>query len=81
MNTAAIEYIWKAIQESERSGESRLMDYELLVKAAAAHLMQQRLEQSSIADSESAAEVAISPKPVASDPSETTITVPSVPQS
>jgi hypothetical protein len=44
MNAAAIDHIWKAIQESERSDESRFMDYELLVKAAAAYLVQQRLE-------------------------------------
>jgi hypothetical protein len=52
MNAAAIDYIWKAIQESERSGESRFMDYELLAKAAAAYLVQQRLEQSGAAASE-----------------------------
>jgi len=80
MNAAAIDYIWKAIQESERSGESRFMDYELLVKAAVTYLVQQRLEQSGAAGSESAAEVAISPKPVTSAPSEPMITVPSVPQ-
>jgi hypothetical protein len=80
MNAAAIDYIWKAIQESERSGESRFMDYELLVKAAVTYLVQQRLEQSGAAGRESAAEVTISPQPVDSDPSKT-ITVPPGPQS
>ncbi|HTP07812.1 MAG TPA: hypothetical protein VMP08_06155, partial [Anaerolineae bacterium] len=70
-----------AIQESERSGESRFMDYELLVKAAATYSRQQRLEQSGAAGRESVAEVAISPKPVTSDPSEPMITVLAVPQS
>ncbi len=45
MNAAAIEYIWKAILESERSDEIQFMDYEILIKAAATRLTQQQPDQ------------------------------------
>jgi len=46
MNAAAIEYIWKAILESERSDELQFMSDELLVKAEATRLMPQPPDQS-----------------------------------
>ncbi len=60
MNAVAIDHIWKSIQESERSGESRFMDYELLVKARATYLRQQRLKRSGTADSEPSGDATLS---------------------
>ncbi len=40
MNAVAIDYIWKAIRESERSDEIQFRDDELLIKAAATRLTQ-----------------------------------------
>ncbi len=46
MNAAAIEYIWKAIQESERSDEFPFMDDEKSITAAAHGSLQPRSDQS-----------------------------------
>ena len=45
MNAAAIEYIWKAIQESERSDEFQFMDDEMLIRTAATRLTPQPPDQ------------------------------------
>lgn len=46
MTTAAIDYIWQAIRESERSDEFPFLDDEFLIKAKAARLTQPRPDQS-----------------------------------
>ena len=46
MNAAAIEYIWKAILESERSDELQFMDDEMLIMTAATRLTRPRPDQS-----------------------------------
>ena len=61
MNAAAIEYIWKAIQESERSDELQFMDDKMLIMTAATRVMQLRPDQSGAVGCEPTAEVAISP--------------------
>ncbi len=45
MNAVAIQYIWDAIRESERSDEIQFMDDEILIKDAATRLTQQRPDQ------------------------------------
>ena len=57
MSAGAIEYIWKAILESERSDEIQFMDDELLITIAAHGSPQPRLEQSSAVGREPSAEV------------------------
>ena len=46
MNLAAIEYVWKAILESERSNRLQFMDDEVLIKAEATRFTQQPPDQS-----------------------------------
>ena len=46
MNAAAIEYIWKAILESERSDELQFIDDEMLIMTAATRLTPQPPDQS-----------------------------------
>ena len=60
MNSAAIEYVWKAILESERSDELHFMDNEVLIMTAATRVAQPRPDQSSAAGREPIAEAAIS---------------------
>ena len=60
MNSAAIEYVWKAILESERSHRLQFMDDEMLITAAAHGSPQPRPDQSSAAGREPIAEAAIS---------------------
>jgi hypothetical protein len=67
MSSAAIDYIWKAIQESERSNKLQFMDNEMLITAAAHGPARPRTDQSSAAGCESIVEAAIDPKPVDSD--------------
>jgi len=67
MTTAAIEYIWKAILESERSDELQVMDDEMLITAAAHTSPQPRLDQSGAVGREPIAEAAISLKLVDSN--------------
>ena len=59
MNAAAIEYIWKASLESERSDEIQFMDDEFLITVAAHRSPQPRLEQSGAVGREPIAEVVI----------------------
>jgi hypothetical protein len=61
MNATAIEYIWQAIQESERSDELPFMDDEFLIMTAATCVVQLRPDQSGAVGCEPIAEVAISP--------------------
>ena len=67
MNAAAVDYIWKAIQESERSNKLQFMDNEMLITAAAHGSLQPWPDQSGDASSEPIAEAAIGPKPADSD--------------
>ncbi len=67
MSAAAIDYIWKAIQESERSDELQFVDDEMLITAAAHGSAQHWTDQSGAAGCESIAEAVISPKPVDND--------------
>jgi hypothetical protein len=60
MNAVAIQYIWQAIQESERSDELQFMDDEFLVKAAVTRVVQPRPDESGAVGREPIAEVAIS---------------------
>ena len=46
MNSAAIEYVWKAILESERSNRLQFMDDAVLIKAEATRFTQQPPDQS-----------------------------------
>ena len=46
MTTAAIEYIWKAILESERSDELQVIDDEMLIMTAVTRVVQPRSDQS-----------------------------------
>ena len=46
MSTVAIDYIWQAILESERSDDIQFIDDELRIKAEAARLAQPWLDQS-----------------------------------
>ena len=61
MNAVAIQHIWQAIQESERSDELQFMDDEMLIMTAATRVAQPRPDQSGAAGREPIAEVAISP--------------------
>jgi hypothetical protein len=61
MNATAIEYIWQAIQESERSDELQFMDDEVLITTAVTRVVQPRPDQSGAVGREPIAEVAISP--------------------
>ena len=61
MNAAAIEYIWKAIQESERSDELQFLDHEMLIMTAATRVVQPRPDPSGAVGREPIAKVAISP--------------------
>jgi len=61
MTTVAIQYIWQAIQESERSDEIQFMADELLIKAEAARLAQPRRVQSGAVGREPIVDAAISP--------------------
>ncbi len=67
MNVAAIEYIWKAIQESERSDELQFMDDERLITAAAHGLAQSQPDQSGVVSGKSIVETTISSKPANND--------------
>jgi hypothetical protein len=67
MNPVAIQYIWKAILESERSDELQFMDDEMLITAAAHASPQPRLDQFSVVGREPIAEAAISLKLVDSN--------------
>ena len=60
MNPAAIEYIWQAIQESERSDDLPFMDDEMLIMTAATRVVQPRPAWSGAVGREPIAEVAIS---------------------
>ena len=61
MNAVAIQYIWQAIQESERSDELQFMDDEFLVKTAATRVVQLRPDQSSAVGREPITGAAITP--------------------
>ena len=61
MNPAAIEYIWQAIQESERSDDLPFMDDEMLIMTAATRVVQPRPDRSGAVGRERISEVAISP--------------------
>jgi hypothetical protein len=61
MTTSAIQYIWQAILESERSDEIHFMADELLIKVAAARLAQPWRAQSGAVGREPIADKAISP--------------------
>jgi len=61
MNAVAIQYIWQAIQESERSDELQFMDDEMLIMTAATRVVQLRPDQSGAVGREPIAKVAISP--------------------
>jgi hypothetical protein len=65
MNPAAIEYIWQAILESERSDDLPFMDDEMLITTAATRVVQPRPDQSGAVGREPIAKVAISPTPSA----------------
>ncbi len=62
MNAAAIDYVWKAIQESERSDELQFKDDEMLITAAAHGSAPSRPDQSSAVSRAPIAEATISPK-------------------
>lgn len=62
MNAAAIEYIWKAIQESERSDELQFMAHEVPITTAAASVMQLRPDQSGAVGCDPITQIAINPK-------------------
>ena len=49
MSTVAIDYIWQAILESERSDDIQFIDDELRIKAEAARLAQPQRTQSNTA--------------------------------
>ena len=61
MNAVAIQHIWQAIQESERSDELQFMDDEMLIMTAATRVVQPRPDRSGTVGRERIAEVAISP--------------------
>jgi hypothetical protein len=61
MNATAIEYIWQAIQESERSDELQFVADEFLIMTAATRVVQLRPDQSGAAGREPIAGAAISP--------------------
>ena len=61
MNAVAIQHIWQAILESERSDEPHFMDDEVLITTAVTRVVQPRPDQSGAVGREPIAEVAISP--------------------
>ena len=77
MSTAAIEYIWKAIRESERSDEIQVLD-EMQITAPAHGSPEPQPYQSGAVSREPIAEVAINLRPVDSDTLKT-VPVPSLP--
>jgi hypothetical protein len=79
MNATAIDYIWKAILESERSDEFPFMDREKLTMAVSHVTPQPQPDQSSTVSREPITVIAINPKPAAGD-SPQTATVPPLPQ-
>jgi hypothetical protein len=79
MNAAAIDYIWKTIQESERSDELQFMADEVLITTAATRGVQPRPDQSSVVGRDPITEIAINPKLAAGD-SLQTAKVPPLPQ-
>jgi hypothetical protein len=79
MNATAIECIWKAILESERSDDLQFMDDEMLIMTAAARVVHLRPDQSGAVGRDLITEVAINPKLAASD-SLQTARVPPLPQ-
>ncbi len=79
MTTVAIDYIWQAIRESERSDEIQFMDDEILIRAQATRLTQPRPNQSGAMGNESVANAVISPKLVDID-SLQTVTLPPLPR-
>jgi hypothetical protein len=67
MSAAAIDYIWRAIQESERSDALQFRDDEMLITAAAQGSAQHRTVPPNAVGRKSIAEAAISPKPADND--------------
>ncbi len=61
MSTVAIDYIWQAILESERSDDIQFIDDELRIKAEATRLAQPWLDQSGAVSREPIAASAIQP--------------------
>lgn len=61
MTTVAIDYIWQAILESERSDDIQFIDDELHVNAEAARLTQLLRIQSAAAGDESAVKTIVTP--------------------
>ena len=76
MTTAAIEYIWKAILESERSDEFPFMDDKQSVTAAAHVAPQSQSDQSRAVGRAPITEIAINPKPAAGDALQTATVLP-----
>ena len=70
MSRAAIEYIWKAIQESERSDKFQVMSDEMPITTLT-HESPEPPDLSGVPASKPIAEVALSPQPMNSDPSKT----------
>jgi hypothetical protein len=62
MTTAAIEYIWKAILESERSNRLQFMNEDFLVKAAVPRLAQPQPNEFGAVAGETIANTVINPK-------------------
>ena len=73
---AAVEYIWKAIQESERSDEFPFMDDEKSIPAAAHIAPQPQPDRSSAVSRDPITEIAINPKPAAGDALQTATVLP-----
>ena len=63
MTTVAIDYIWQAILESERSDDIPFMDDELRIKAEAARLARQRRIQAGAAGRELITKTTLNPMP------------------
>jgi hypothetical protein len=61
MSTVAIDYIWQAILESERSDDIQFIDDELRLKAEATRLAQPWLDRSGAVGREPIASSAIQP--------------------
>ena len=61
MNTVAIDYIWQAILESERSDDIQFMDDELRLNAEAARLPHLLRVQSGVVGREPITETTIGP--------------------
>jgi hypothetical protein len=71
MNATAIDYIWKAIQESEQSDELQFMNAEMLTAAAAHSASPPRPDQAGAASDEPITEATIGPQLVNGDPLQT----------